>query len=732
MNHYQILELNNTATPQDIKKAYYRLAKIWHPDKNPDNENEATEKFKLIQHAYEVLSDPVSKKRYDSLFGIHQEDSKKENNNRFSVSLSTLIIKYPGLLSTLNTENYFEKIKQYNLSREEISFLWFKAINDRYKILASIHSWDDFSLIPSATDYIFYTNVNNFYEYRKTIIELKIFHKCIKTMDDLMDFLCLYYLGIDDFAQTYKYTLCNELEYQFPKLIQGGLKKYLYHDKFLDLLYSLSPNSLSVMARWNKKEFLRLLHDDEADEQAFLNLLSHCDFNKEKYTITLFSSSSYKSLHSSHYSVVLRKNEKSEIEFIPGLGSDQWKPSKLALSEGALKVLDAFLEHENPITLNYSDNPELFRQVLFQCIPRVKFDKEQALALAQELLPAQFKSTGLLVDKIKNLPAPIALFALKKISMVSFRLRHDQFSDMLTWPAFSEEKNKIYRDELSNYLLDNEKDLLAQKKLFYALFFHFSKEVQAKFLAMMKEKYGPTVKEDWEFLVYSAWGKNGLAEKEVAMKAISFPPLNVFLMDLPSNIPQQDLYLLANALIKSTALLDILIANDTFRFPSFLVPHRYKEIFKDIESQARKELALKDNFIEKLDEKICYYTNQHNQEVDGSENKLLYADMIKIFKIERNQYAVSARDHSSKSNCCKIIADRINQLTTTSIINENTADILSRGVYSIGSLFGLCQAKDVIKKTPISNNMHTFMSHPHTRLVKDIVEACELKSSMLH
>ncbi|ROT74671.1 dnaJ homolog subfamily B member 6 [Penaeus vannamei] len=65
VDYYKVLELNRSASQADIKKAYRRLALKWHPDKNPDNQDEATKKFKEISEAYEVLSDEKKKKIYD-------------------------------------------------------------------------------------------------------------------------------------------------------------------------------------------------------------------------------------------------------------------------------------------------------------------------------------------------------------------------------------------------------------------------------------------------------------------------------------------------------------------------------------------------------------------------------------------------------------------------------------------------------------------------------------------
>ena len=63
-DYYEVLEVPKTATAEEIKKAYRKKAIQYHPDKNP-GDKEAEEKFKEAAEAYEVLSDPQKRQRYD-------------------------------------------------------------------------------------------------------------------------------------------------------------------------------------------------------------------------------------------------------------------------------------------------------------------------------------------------------------------------------------------------------------------------------------------------------------------------------------------------------------------------------------------------------------------------------------------------------------------------------------------------------------------------------------------
>ena len=63
-DHYQTLGVKKDASQDEVKKAYRKLARKYHPDANPDDSS-AEGRFKAISEAYDVLGDPEKRKAYD-------------------------------------------------------------------------------------------------------------------------------------------------------------------------------------------------------------------------------------------------------------------------------------------------------------------------------------------------------------------------------------------------------------------------------------------------------------------------------------------------------------------------------------------------------------------------------------------------------------------------------------------------------------------------------------------
>ena len=101
---YQILEIPKTATPEEIKKTYRKLALKYHPDKNPNNP-EAAEKFKEINRAHAILTDLTKRNIYDNYgsLGLYvAEQFGEENVNAYFVLTSgscKALVLFCGLIT---------------------------------------------------------------------------------------------------------------------------------------------------------------------------------------------------------------------------------------------------------------------------------------------------------------------------------------------------------------------------------------------------------------------------------------------------------------------------------------------------------------------------------------------------------------------------------------------------------------------------------------------------------
>jgi len=85
VNYYEVLGINPAAGAEEIKQAYRRKLKEWHPDKNAGRINEAEETTKILNCAYDVLSHPERRRQYDRMLRFTQgkDFSKILNEKEF-------------------------------------------------------------------------------------------------------------------------------------------------------------------------------------------------------------------------------------------------------------------------------------------------------------------------------------------------------------------------------------------------------------------------------------------------------------------------------------------------------------------------------------------------------------------------------------------------------------------------------------------------------------------------
>ena len=115
MNYYEELGLDKTASAEDIKKAYRKLAFQYHPDRNPDDKV-AEEKFKKISAAYDVLGDEEKRRQYD-LTGSDSYDSSAYGNQQNTYTYR----RYYGSQQGGSQQNPF--------TDEDTFWQWFNEMN---------------------------------------------------------------------------------------------------------------------------------------------------------------------------------------------------------------------------------------------------------------------------------------------------------------------------------------------------------------------------------------------------------------------------------------------------------------------------------------------------------------------------------------------------------------------------------------------------------------------------
>jgi len=179
MNLYEILEINENATETDIKKAYHKLALIYHPDKKQGD----NEKFQNIQYAYEILINPNTRFNYCKLNKIEQHNFVNFLQKLFSNNLILNELKHFGIKLTKTDwsyleNNYLQLLEKLNL--DELINLFKNGIMPRKKQDDITVSETDTEFNESNCEYYFdlpiqyqkYSNLNIFINLNISMDEL--------------------------------------------------------------------------------------------------------------------------------------------------------------------------------------------------------------------------------------------------------------------------------------------------------------------------------------------------------------------------------------------------------------------------------------------------------------------------------------------------------------------------------------------------------------------------------
>jgi curved DNA-binding protein len=109
-DYYAILGVKKDASEKDLKQAYRKLARKWHPDVNRDNREEAEAKFKEINEAYEVLNDPEKRKAYDQIGANWRQfyDAWKQQGGKGEPDWNAFTRQYGGMGAGADGSRHYE------------------------------------------------------------------------------------------------------------------------------------------------------------------------------------------------------------------------------------------------------------------------------------------------------------------------------------------------------------------------------------------------------------------------------------------------------------------------------------------------------------------------------------------------------------------------------------------------------------------------------------------------
>ena len=266
-NLYEILQLNDNCSQDDIKKSYRKLALLYHPDKNTTNKDFNSKKFQEISNAYQILSNPTERKLYDlnklNFNNFNYKDPHTIFNTIFknvNPKILQYLINILDKIDITNTNNFNDFINNIdNLTIDDIFSLpidYFnskisKLINDKNPILYDINV--ELSLFDLVNKY---HNIN-IGTYQRLPNNILYYYKKTITIETYNNKIILLNQGNFDTKHKYPSDLIINIKKNVSPFILYDQHHLLYNidinnDEFLNGFY------YQIMYPYNNKNYINI------------------------------------------------------------------------------------------------------------------------------------------------------------------------------------------------------------------------------------------------------------------------------------------------------------------------------------------------------------------------------------------------------------------------------------------------------------------------------------------
>ena len=231
-DYYQILEIGRDATAREIKGAFRKLAKRYHPDKNPERIDFAEHKFREIRRAYNTLGDAKQKADYDqTLRRIERQQKAREAYLEKLSKLDQNATKLELLLEALLHQNYETGISLYEQlchSNEAVGKAWhiddflsYEESRDCEFLIAEAYQTLGFSNGDPSSDIERHRKIKQAMLIYESLLSAETKRPCfkhfIREVKERLKFIYLYHFSVEGYEHTCHIPLTKIRELELPK-----------------------------------------------------------------------------------------------------------------------------------------------------------------------------------------------------------------------------------------------------------------------------------------------------------------------------------------------------------------------------------------------------------------------------------------------------------------------------------------------------------------------------------